>query len=289
MEDKELKDIREALTMVPHRHMSPDFQDRVRTRLMTRAPSRARRWPLIAARAVVATAAAITVAVVGLPRLGGHPSTKSIPVAGSRPSRRHGPNGTAVAVPAQYGPQLEGTILRIIPGPSTTVVLGHAQEVLKADGPFHHFSQLTIRIGPGRWVGPQHWQAAHDAMDLFIGEAVMAVPGHILATITGQPHQCGGIVRSIHGRTVLLQDAVYVGDTARGEALYTLMPQLTRFSWAPYSRFTWEGNGSITHALSTLKRGQWVVGLWEGMPYHHIIDQWTLFPSPSADGVVLSP
>jgi hypothetical protein len=210
-------------------------------------------------------------------------------VAGSRPPRHHAPNGTAVAIPVQYGPQLEGTILRIIPGRSTTVVLGHAQEALKADGPFHHFSQLTIRVGPGRWIGPHHWQATHDAMDLFIGEAIIAVPGHIASTIAGQPHQCGGIVRSVHGHVVVLQDAVYVGNTAGGEARYTLTPRLTRFIWAPYSRFTWEGNGHITHALATLKRGQWVVGLWEGMPYHRIIDQWTLFPTPSADGVVISP
>jgi len=190
--------------------------------------------------------------------------------------------------PAQWGPQLEGTITSIQPGISTQLTLSHVQEALKTDGKFHHYASMTVTIGSGRWIAPQHWQGAHDSMDLFIGEAIAANPNHIATTITGQPNGYSGVIRRIQGNLVMLQKTKYIGDNSTGHAIDRLMPVLTTFHIAPYSQFSWEGDTQPHFSVRQLKVGQYVDGLWEGAASYPIVDQWTIFPSDSAfDGSVL--
>ncbi len=194
----------------------------------------------------------------------------------------------AIGTPLQWGPQLEGTITSIQPGSSTEVTLSHVQEALTTDGRFHHYASMVVTIGPGRWIAPQHWQGAHDSMDLFVGEAIAATPKHIASTIAGQPHGYSGVIRQIQGTLVTLQKTQYIGDTSTGHAIARLMPVLTTFHVAPYSKFLWEGNAHPSFLPRQLKVGQYVDGLWEGAAAYPVIDQWTLFPSANAfDGSVL--
>lgn len=189
--------------------------------------------------------------------------------------------------PVRYGPQLEGTIIAIHPGSKTTVTLRNVQEALKTNGPFHHHATLTVTIGVGRWVSPGHWRASGDAMDLFVGESIAAVPGAIAKTITGNPHGFSGIVYRIRGSFVTLQQLTFVGNNAQGAAIYRLEPTLTRFHVTPYSRFSWKGNGRESMPYSHVRVGQFVDGLWEGSSMYPIADQWTIFPSAQAFGAVL--
>ncbi len=71
-----------------------------------------------------------------------------------------------------------------------------------------------------------------------------------------------------------------------GHTLERLMPELTTFRIAPYSRFFWQGGSQPPFSASQLKAGQYVDGLWEGAVSHPIADQWTIFPSASAWGVL---
>ena len=198
------------------------------------------------------------------------------------------PSATSVS-PEQWGPQLEGTITAIQPGPATRVTLSHVQEALTTDGAFHHYASMTITIGPGHWVGPRHWQGSHDSMDLFVGEAIAASPKHIARTIAGQPNGFSGIVRRIQGSLVTLQRTKFVGDNSTGHAIERLMPVLTTFRVAPYSQFSWQGGSQPPFSARQLKAGQYVDGLWEGAVSHPIVDQWTIFPSATAWGVLQSP
>ena len=191
--------------------------------------------------------------------------------------------------PAQWGRQLEGTITAIQPGPATRVTLSHVQEVLTTDGAFHHYASMTVTIGAGQWVGPKHWQGSHDSMDLFVGEAIEASPHHIARTIAGQPNGFSGIVRRVQGSLVTLQRTKFVGENSSGHAIERLMPVLTTFRIAPYSQFSWQGGGQPAFSASQLKVGQYVDGLWEGAVSHPIADQWTIFPSATAWGVLQSP
>ncbi len=207
-------------------------------------------------------------------------SAKDSPQKPKESTARHG-------APVRYGPQLEGTIVAIHPGPKTRVTLRNVQEVLKNNGPFHHHPILTVTLGPGKFVSPGHWQAAGDAMDLFIGESIAAVPDAIASTITGNPHNFSGIVHGIQGSLVTLQKVTFVGDNSHGTAIYRLQPTLTRFHVTPYSRFSWEGNGGQSLPFSHLRVGQFVDGAWEGSKDYPIADQWTVFPSAKAFGAVL--
>ncbi len=200
---------------------------------------------------------------------------------------QHSPSG-AIDGPAQWGPQLEGTITSIQPGPSTQVTLSHVQEALTTDGKFHHYASVTVTIGPGQWVAPQHWRGSHDSMDLFVGEAIVANPRHIARTIAGQINGYSGIIRRIQGNLVTLQKTKYVGDNSTGHAIDRLMPVLSTFHIAPYSQFSWEGGTTPPFSASQLKVGQYVDGLWEGAASYPIVDQWTIFPSDKAfDGSIL--
>lgn len=208
------------------------------------------------------------------------PKTTHDPLPAKRSSDSH-------SSPVRYGPQLEGTITAIHPGSQTTVTLRNVQEALKNNGPFHHHATLTVTLGAGRFVSPGHWRASGDAMDLFIGESIAAVPGAIAKTITGNPHGFPGIVYRIRGSVVTLQKLTFVGNNAQGAAIYRLEPTLTRFHVAPYSRFSWEGNGRESMPYSHLRVGQLVDGLWEGSKAYPIADQWTIFPSAKAFGAIL--
>lgn len=179
-------------------------------------------------------------------------------------------------------PQLEGTIVGIQPGTRTVVRLSGVQEVFVTQGPFHHYASLTVTIGPGRWVAPGHWQAAHDAMDLFIGELIMAVPGHIATTIAGQTMGFSGVVYRIRGNLVTLQRVNYFGDNSQGQGLYQLAPTLTTFHIAPYTLFSWEGLNAPAFDLAQLRVGQYIDGLWEGSTAYPVAAQWTVFPSLAA-------
>lgn len=181
-----------------------------------------------------------------------------------------------------FPPQLEGTIARIHPGSRTILHLVNVQEILKPNEWFHHYATLTVTIGPGRWVGPGHWQGAHDAMDLFVGEPIMATPGRISATIAGQPVPFQGVVYRIQGNRVTLQKIHYVGDTGHGLSIVRLMPTLTVFHIAPYTRLDWEGNSTSIMPPSGLRVDQFIDGTWEGSPSYPIADQGTIFPSAAA-------
>ena len=200
-----------------------------------------------------------------------------------------GSQGGAVAGPAQWGPQLEGTITAIKPGAATRVTLSDVQEALTTDGAFHHYASMTITIGPGQWVGPKHWQATHDAMDLFVGESIAASPQHLARTIAGQPDGFSGIIRRIQGNRVTLQRAEFVGDNHSGRPIERLLPVLTTFRIAPYTLLSWEGASQPPFPASQLQVGQYIDGLWEGAVSHPIADQWTIFPSASAWGSLESP
>ena len=190
----------------------------------------------------------------------------------------------------QWGPQLEGTITAIQPGAATRVTLAHIQQALRTDGPFHQYAAMTVTIGPGRWVAPHHWQGSHDAMDLFVGEAIAAVPQHIARTLAGQPTGCLGVIRRIQGDLVTVQITNYIGDNRTGHSIYRLTPTFTTFHIAPYSQFSWEGNPKPPFSASQLKVGQYVDGTWEGAQAYRVADQWTIFPTVSAfDGGILEP
>ncbi len=189
--------------------------------------------------------------------------------------------------PARWAPQLEGTITAITPGAATRVTLSDVHEALTTDGAFHHYASMTITIGPGQWVGPKHWQAAQDAMDLFVGEAIDASPHHLARTIAGQPDGFSGIIRRIQGNRVTLQRVKFMGDSGSGRPIERLMPVLNTFRLAPYT-VLFGASGSSMPA-SQLTVGQYVDGLWEGAVSHPIADQWTIFPSASAWGPLESP
>lgn len=216
----------------------------------------------------------LTLALVGC---GASPIRAASPVRPIAVSR-HG-DTRSMGGPAQWGPQLEGTISQIVPGPHTRVVLKNAQEAVKTDGRFHHYATLVLSIGPGSWTAPNHWRAKHDSMDLFVGEPVAAVPGHVADTIAGQPNNFQGIVRRIHGDRVTLQRVKILGTTRTGNTARLLGTE-TVFYMAPYSRFSWKGNGAMP--AGNLRVGQYIDGLWEGWPSYPIIDQWTVFPDAKA-------
>lgn len=190
----------------------------------------------------------------------------------------------AAAAPADFPPQIDGTIKSIQAGNPSYVILENVSEV-GDNRKWIHKSEEKIKLPSGRFISKNHWQSNGDTLDLFIGEDFSKNPNTGQMTGIGPDQGFAGIVKSINRKEMVVQKILY--DTASGDSRAMKYTNLNvKIHLAPYTSVSINGDGS-KKPTSVVHVGDPILFVLIGPPTEYIVTQITDFKSISSAGWIM--